>query len=538
MTALDIAKRRGDKRVVPYLWHLSSARMYPTQIHAKATALLAYFLATKPEQLPDPKVALTELAERHFKHQARFVRGRSVQVWPWNGRQLAAQPVQLTAAQAEEYFGLRYAREALELDPTYRPAQIVLLSLMLERTVAPELNQVLLKPTPPKLQQLLATVDAELLTLVLERGLDDGNVPAILATVQALGERGETRAAKLAASGKPRGLVRALYYSDRRVQFAAAKAMLRIPGRPIPVAAARIVDVLRRFLSAEASPKALVAYVPADKAAVVRQTIKTLGYEPILVDSGKQMFDRLGASADYDAVFLGSAAPMREFPFILSNLRADADQGNLPVMVFAAPGRINSLTEAATHYRNVRVYEANLLENAEELKGAFDSQVKDAAFVKLTPTERKEFSPQSLGLLWRIGRGELPGYDLRAAQDAISDAIRNPDLALLALETLGRVPGQLAQARLAAVVLVGGQGKLRVPAAIELNRHIQKFGLMLDSVQRNDLKKAYQTAVDDPPLHAQLALVAGSMIPGTRATGVSLFEFRADPPAPPVAPKQ
>ena len=94
----------------------------------------------------------------------------------------------LTPSQAEEFFGQRYAREALDLDPKYQPAQIVLLSLMLERAFRPDLDQVLLKPMPSKLQQLLATIDTDLLLLVLERGLNEGNVSIILASVQALGE--------------------------------------------------------------------------------------------------------------------------------------------------------------------------------------------------------------------------------------------------------------------------------------------------------------------------------------------------------------
>ena len=537
LTVLDIAKRRADKRVVPYLWHLSSAAMYPAQIRAKATALLAYFLATTPEQLPDPKIELTRLAERYYKHQARLARSRSINVWPWNGQSLANQPVKLTGAQAEEYFGLRYAREALDLDPKYRPAQIVLLSLTLERTLAPELNQALLRPMPPKLGQLLATVDPELLTVVLERGLDEGNVPVILATVQALGQRGETRAAKLAASGKPHGLVRALYFPDRRVQFAAAQALLHMPARPVTVAAARIVEVLKRFLSADTNPKALVAFVPPDKAAAARQTIKALGYEPVFVSTGKQIFDRLSASADYDVVFLGSAAPPREFPYLLSNLRADADQGSLPILVFAESGQKAHLADAAGSYRDVRVYAANLIENADELKGALDSQMRDAGIVKLTPAERKALPWLSLDALWRMGRGEFPGYDLRPAQEAVADATRNADLALLALETLGRTPGQTPQARLAAVVLDGARGKLRLPAAIELNRHIQRFGLMLDNMQRGDLQKAYRATADDAALRGQLALVVGSMNPGSRATGVSLHEFRPDVPAPAVQMK-
>ena len=109
------------------------------------------------------------MAERYYQHKVPFTLGRTVSVWPWDGEHLAFKPVQLTPAQAEEYFGLRYVREAIELDPKYQQAQVVLLSLLLDRTLAPDLDQLLLKPLPAKIQQLLATLDTDVVDLVLER---------------------------------------------------------------------------------------------------------------------------------------------------------------------------------------------------------------------------------------------------------------------------------------------------------------------------------------------------------------------------------
>jgi hypothetical protein len=536
LTVLDILKRRADKRAVPYLWHLTSARMYPPQVQNRAREVLAYLLETEPDRLPVAKIALTEMAERYYQHKAKFPAGRSVRVWPWNGQQLAVQPVQLTVSQAEEFFGLRYAREALDLDPKYEPAQIVLLSLMLERTLGPELNQLALRPAPPKLQQLLATIDADLLIRVLERALTEGNIPVILATAQALGERGEARAARNSVGTGPRGLVRALYYPDRRVQFAAAKAMLRMPPAPVPVAGARIVDILRRFLVAESNPKVLAAFMPAEKAAAIRQTIKDTGLDPVLVKSGKEIFQWLAKSADYDAVYLGPRLTAQELPYLLTNLRADSDQGRLPVLVFAPAKGEEALAKQAERFPNVKVYPEVMLTAGEDLKNATLAQIKQASGAQLTAAERKEFARLALDLLWRMGRGELPGYDLRPAQDALVQALRNPDMTLEALETLGRIPGQEPQARLAAVVLNVGQAKQRTPAAIELNRHIQRYGLMLDRAQLTSLKEAYKNAEDEPPLRAQLALVLGSMRPGPGATGLRLYQFRPDAPAPPPAP--
>ena len=47
-------------------------------------------------------------------------------------------------------------------------------------------------------------------------------------------------------------LVKALDYPDRRVQLAAADALLRLPSTNVHTAHARIVEVLRRALAADA----------------------------------------------------------------------------------------------------------------------------------------------------------------------------------------------------------------------------------------------------------------------------------------------
>jgi hypothetical protein len=120
----------------------------------------------------------------------------------------------------------------------------------------------------------------------------------------------------------------------------------------------------------------------------------------------------------------------------------------------------------------------------------------------------------------------------------VVETLRRPDMALEALEILGRISGQEPQVRLAAAVLNVGLGKERLPAAIELNRHIQKYGVMLDKAQITGLKEAYKNADDDPALRGQLALVIGSLRLSPQATGVRLFEFRPDVPAAPAEKKE
>ena len=62
-TILDIVKKRADKQAVPYLWHLSSSRMYPAQIRDKCQGRAGLFPANGTGSLCLPAcAALTELA--------------------------------------------------------------------------------------------------------------------------------------------------------------------------------------------------------------------------------------------------------------------------------------------------------------------------------------------------------------------------------------------------------------------------------------------------------------------------------------------
>lgn len=531
LTLLDIIKARADARAVPYLWHLSASPQYPLLVRSRAKELLASFLQEDPEKLPPAHLALTHQAERYYRHKVKFIDPRGVTVWPWDGRSIDAKPTVLTARQAEQYFGLRHAREALDLAPTYKPAQAVFINLMLEHHFAPELDQSALQKMPAAVKNLLASVDAESLIGVLDQALEDGNPRVALATVQVLGERGEVRAATLSYAGAPRGLLKALYYPDRRVQMAAARAMVRLPPSPVPLAATRVVDILRRFLAADGGPKALVAYTPASQAKVVHQTVKEAGFEPVLVSNVKEAFEHLNRAADFDVILVFPNAPPSELPYVLTQLREDRDAARLPLLVFADAKNEEGLTQMVRHHPHTRVVPQALAAMPEELKSTIDRRIKDASGAALSAKEREEFRKVAMDLLWRMARGEISGYHVLAARAAVVQAVGSKDLGVEAVEILGRLPGTESQHRLAGIVLDPSREKLRLTAARELNRHLQKFGLLLTTQQMKDLRAAYRNPAEEPDLRAQLALVMGSLRPTSLQTGNRLFEFRPDPPA-------
>ena len=174
----------------------------------------------------------------------------------------------------------------------------------------------------------------------------------------------------------------------------------------------------------------------------------------------------------------------------------------------------------------------------DEFKLRIENLIRVAQGAPLTAEERKELGRTALDKLWRMARGEYTGYDVRPAEEAILAAARSPDTALLALEILGRLPGNKIQHALAGMVLDAKGDKLRVPAAKELNRHVQKYGVLLAKKYALDLKTMYDKT-PDATLKGELAVIVGLMrTPNAGQAGAQLFEFNPNAPAAPPMEKK
>jgi hypothetical protein len=553
LALLEVIRRRGDKRALPYLWSLSSSPRYPALVRAKATETLASLLQTDPKHLPPAKVMLTDLAEKFYQHKIKFLDPQRVVVWPWQkDYTLSTKPVVLSASDYEELFGLRYARQALELDPAYRPAQVAFLNLMLEFILRDgyqdRLDQLMTGKSVPSLDQLLSSIDADLVMEVLERALAEHNLAVILPTVKALGERGEVRAARPGLNGNPGPLVRALYYPDRRVQFAAAAALLRMPESPTPAASGRVVEVLRRFVASSPTPKALVAFAPDLKAATLRQQLKAAGFEAVIARDLKEVMEALHRAADIDVILLHYNLRENELPYVLSQLNADAD-GGLPLLFVAPVKREGAYVRQLKRYRNSGIISEAYLGMPDELKAHLQEAIKMSAApdpvlkaserqqiwlkenllkrknVQLTEPERKLFAAASLDALARMARGEIKGYEVRAAESTLVDALRGKDTAVPAIEILTTFPGAATQQRLAALVLDAKRGKERVTAAKALNRHVQRNGMALRTEQVAKLRQLSAAPDTEPTLRAELSILIGNLRATAEQTGKKLYRF-------------
>jgi CheY-like chemotaxis protein len=573
LNLLWIAEARADTRVVPYLWHMSSAQDYPKVIRDRARDTLALLLDTRPDLLPSAKVALTQLAEKYYRYKVRLPDSVEVAdrdnpdkklVMPaykkWfvgeDGR-LKDTPEVLNPDDARLEFGLLFARQALELDKSYLPAQAVYLALLLEAEFGRkphegQLEKLLTEPAATAVQQLLGKIDLDLLATALERAIADKDYAVALPLIDAIGERGEVRLAQPSGSGSAGLLPRLLYDPDRRVQYAAARALLKLPTTPSPVASTRVVEVLRRFLLTDTRPRVLIVYARNERAAQLRNAAKEAGYESDVVPNAKEALELLHASAAYDAIILNNGMPDGELPFALTQLRADQDAGELPLLLIASSAKQTEMMAVAERKRNCFVLPEAWAINGSELKREIEDAVKLAAQPEplrkapeqqqtwlqyavrrakgqaVSEQEKKRFAREALDWFAQMARGELPGYDLLPAKYALLQALNNEEMAVQALRIIARYRTVEAQQRLAGILLDGKRANLHVLAAQELNRHIQRNGLVLNADQIKQVQQLEQHGDLAAPLRVELATLIGTLRTTPQITGSRLLSFRPD----------
>jgi len=533
----DLAQltRHFDSNPVPWLYYLAYSTKQPDYLRKLALSTLEAIHQTQAEKLPPARTEITREANRFYNHKIRFADSNSIQLWKWDGKELTSEIG--NASRAEEAYGIRYAQLALDLDPGYEPAQVVVLGLAVEKGLeGAGLDQPLDKL--PKLKQLLATVNADVLLATLERALDEQKTATALGVLRALSERLEVRAKQPKVQGQP-ALVRALNYPDRRVQFAAADALLRLPGSPPPQGTTRTVEVLRRTVESDPQPRVLIGDFNQDRGLEVAKAVKEAGYDAVVVQTGKQLIQRLQQAADIDAVIVDFELPDPMLRQLVALLRSDMDMAQIPLFVtipplprgVRPPDAIIPLERMLQPYRNVRIVEAT--NNPEILKPLLDERIAAAMGKPFTEAERKAVAAEGMVWLRRLAGGEVPGFKANTAETAILKALRNEELQVLAVEAAGRLPGREPQRALAQVVLDEAvRAEVRVLAAVELARSIQANRAALAFTQAKGLENLFNTT-EDRRIKANVGLVLGALRPDIYKTGAQLKNFVPEPAAKP-----
>ena len=526
--AAEALAAMGDRRALAQLTYLAARGNAAAQSAVES-------LTGRPWSGLDrsPVRVLTDEALRYHLHALRFP-GDSVLIWVWDEVQQAPAPREVSRADAEAYFGLKYAREALALDPSNRAAQVVLLSLAIEQAV--ERVGFAAYPSNDPTGSFAAATAAgpEILSAVIREALAHGKYDLAGAAVTALGQ--VTDANTLPTDRRPNALVQALSAPSRRVQFAAARALVLLAPRKPFAGSSRVVPILARFATNQAVPRAVVIDGNPNRGSQLKGYLKDLGYDPILAATGDEGFRAASETADVELVLIDNHLVQGAWRLVdtLTNLRADARTAGIPLYIVGPMNLEYKLGYLSENFPGVKlIVQPTSAEILERQLGGRPSQLPEA--------ERAGYARAATGLLAVVAQqtGSPFEVDLTAAEPSLTVALNVPATGVSASAALGDVPDPGAQRGLADVLLDPGKpAELRLTAAIQLARSLQRYGPLVAADQETKLLAAFDQA-GDPALRSALAAVIGALRPKAAPIGARLQRYQTpltNTPNPPAQP--
>lgn len=527
----------GDPRAVPHLTYLAVRGKTPLSAandeasdsvreEARRTIerLTGRPFAAQPRT---PIRVLTDEALRYHRHAVAFP-APPVLVWTWDASQAVPVPNRATQSDAEAYFGLRLAREALQLDPADRAAQVAFLSLALEKAVERVGFSAFPATDPSGVFATALAAGPDLLAAVVRGALADGKYDLAAAAVLALGQVTDRTA--LATGRRPNPLVEALTSPSRRVQLAAARALVALEPRQAFAGSSQLVPILARFVTGGAVPHAVVIDGNMARGGQLVGFLKELGYDPILALTGDDGFRRAAENADVELILLDNHLIQGDWRLTdtLANLRADARTAGIPIYIVGPLDLDVKLNYMRSSFPGVKFVVRP--DSAALLK----QQLKDQP-AGLSEAERTAYAREATRLLAEIAA--RPGSpfepELSLAEPALRIALNSAsDPAAAALSEVAMVDAQRGLADL--VLDPSKPTPLRQSTAAMLVRSIQRFSPLLVADQEVQLLAAYDRE-SDPALRTSLAAVLGALRPNPAVTGLRMQHYGLAP-APASAP--
>jgi hypothetical protein len=519
---VDVFTQKADSRIVPDLYYLSASGSASPSLKAKAHDWLKRFLNKSDKDLGDAREKLVETAEQYHKQQVDLD-GEKLNVWTWSDQSgLSSTPA--TKSQVEESRGIAYARKALDLDPRYRPAQIELLSIALDKIYEAGGPGVNVAKSNPDLQALLAGSPADLLEDVLSKALVDRKTNTALGAIKALAAHGDPSLIRYSERGIP-ALLQALRYHDRRVKFAAAEAALAIntKGEPFP-GNSRVVDVLRHAATGFGSPKILVGLGNSADANAMAENLKALKYDVQTFGSGKLLLTEAIGNGNVGLIITDANLADPGFSYFLAQYKNHPNTAGMPLLVVADKDNGRMAKDVLARSSNTKVIAA-----APASKELLDTEVKSLLADKTKPAftdaERATQAKAAVDYLARMAKGELAGFDLNATESALIKALGSEALAASAGAALAYRSSHEAQQALANAVLNSNLSPAtKAAVAPALRAHMQRYGNQLTADQVKTLQ-ALATASGDAALREQADLTAASIKGDASAIGNRLKGF-------------
>jgi len=468
----------GDERAIPYLTAPAALPDTPPGLRSAAREAITRLNGQPFDAQPrTPTRVLTDAAWQYHRHQVELG-DEPVVVWTWDKQRNTVTPGEVSLTEAEATVGLRLAKDALRLSPGDRSAQIIQLSLTLEKAI----ERVGFTSFPAQDQATFSAAKEagpSLLTDVLKAAIADRKTDLAAVVASALGSVIDRKA--LSATGRPHALVDAIYAPGRRLQFAAAKAVVKLaPTEKFP-GSSRVVSTLARFLPNQVLPRAIVIDANPNRGSQLAGFLINLGYDSELEVTGKQGFVAANTAADVELILISYDLFGRGWALndTLANLKADSRTAAIPIFIYGPLNFQFRHPNLELDYPGIR-YLVQPVATA-----MLKRQIKDMPLA-LGRAERAGYAREATDLLAQIGkaRNGPMAANLSLAEPALSAALFDAQTGRAAATVLGDVPDPSAQRSLADLILDPSRPVgLRKDSIGELVRSIRQFGPLVTAAQ-------------------------------------------------------
>lgn len=478
----------GRPSSIPFLTFSAASSTVDPSVRSSARAAIEAITGTPLDPTPGASVRTLVDAAWAYHRAVSETPDEPVVLWTWDAARRTPTPHEMTPADWRTALGQHFADLALRLDSKNAPAIAARVSLILAaavRRVSPDA----VATREPAAFAAATAAGRPILTSVVETAIADRKTDLAAAALIALAKITD----KSALAGTPRHpdiLVAALTKPGRRLQFAAARAIVELaPDRPFP-GAGQVAETLGRFLADGGRPRAVVIDHNPSRGAMVASALAGLGYFAELEGNGRLGFLAAAGSADVELVLV--AYDLHQGWLLtdtLANLKADARTTTLPLYVYGPYDYRYKHPNLAEDFPGMRF----LVPSSEP--AVIEGQLGGRPSM-LTEAERIAYAREAAALLARIAatpRSPLAS-GLRTIEPTLAAALRSPEAAGSAAVVLATLPNPDGIRALADAVLDPSRpAAFRTEAARRLADALRRFGPLLTRDQEARLVATIDT---------------------------------------------
>ena len=346
-----------------------------------------------PEQTAALQILVDE-AERAYRGAVpvRPDLDNQVECWAWNQELQAAEPNQLLASDAAAVLAARQYDELTRLQPEvaeYRQRHLIARLHVDQALGGLDLP---LRRGEGSAYQLAMAAGPGPVQAALAQSLRDGYPAAAIGAAEVLADLGDGCVLE-AAADTTAPLVQALTHPNRRVRFAAARAITKLAATKLPSPVPAAGPMPWATWPVQGRRQVLVAHPRRTVAQTLGGMLADAGFEPLSATTGAELIRRAVRAPDLELVVVSDRLNPESLWSWLEELRADPLTAELPVAIVASAETLDAARRVA--------------------------EVQPRTVAILQPTQSQDMLAELPAILALVGR-DLVDRDQRLAQARVA----------------------------------------------------------------------------------------------------------------------